>query len=209
MAGTFDPTGSMTLDSGRFGNLASGEHLAGERSWANTRIDGRLTMNDCVIVGFAPTLAGYEALRYAVAQARGRASALVVARAVLLNARESWAVNRQPMTAAVAKQVSTAFDEALGGVPADLDIHVLVEAGPAEMVLLAAANQPRHVLILVACTRRRLGALTHGAMLRRMLRSAVCPVVVIPAPTMARLGSATRLGRSAVAEMEHYLRQPV
>jgi nucleotide-binding universal stress UspA family protein len=166
-------------------------------------------MSDCVVVGFAPTLAGYEALRYAVAQARGRASSLVVARAVLLNTHESWAVNRQPMTAAITEQVSTAFDEALGGVPADLDVHVLVEAGPAEMVLRAAANRPGHVLILGACSRRRLGALTHGAMLRRTLRSAVCPVVIIPPPAMARLGPATRLGRSAVAEMEHYLRQPV
>jgi nucleotide-binding universal stress UspA family protein len=172
-------------------------------------MDGRQTMNGRVVVGFAPTLTGYEALRYAVTQARGRAAALVVVHAVRLDPHESWAENRLPLTVAVTKQVTTAFQEALGGVPADLTVLVLVEAGPLDLVLQAAADRPDDLLVMGACTRRRLGALTHGATLRRTLRSAVCPVVVVPPPAMARLGSAARLGRDAVAELEHYLQQPV
>jgi nucleotide-binding universal stress UspA family protein len=172
-------------------------------------MDGRQTMNGRVVVGFAPTMAGYEALRYAVTQARDRAATLVVVHAVRLDPHDSWAESRLPMTVAVTKQVTTAFHEALGGVPADLDVHVIVEAAPADLVLRAAADQPGDLLVVGSCTRRRLGALAHGARLRRTLRSAVCPVVVIPPPAMARLGSASRLGRNAVAELEHFLQQPV
>jgi nucleotide-binding universal stress UspA family protein len=171
-------------------------------------MDGRQTMNGRVVVGFAPTLAGYEALRYAVTQARGRASALVVVHAIHLDPHESWTQNRLPLMVAVTEQVSTAFHEALGGVPADLDVRVQVEVGPVELVLRAAADRPDDLVVIGACTRRRLGALTHGARLRRTLRSALCPVVIIPPPAMARLGSAARLGRDAVAEVQRYLEQP-
>jgi nucleotide-binding universal stress UspA family protein len=165
-------------------------------------------MNGRVVVGFAPTLAGYEALRYAVAQARGRAATLVVVHAVHLDPHDSWVQNRLPVMVAVTTQVTTAFHEALGGVPADLDVQVLVEVGPVDLVLRAAADRPDDLVVVGACTRRRLGALTHGATLRRTLRSAICPVVIIPPPVMARLGSTTRLGRHAIAEVERFLEQP-
>ena len=165
-------------------------------------------MNGRVVVGFAPTLAGYEALRYAVTQARGRASAVVVVHAVRLDPHESWAQNRLEMTVALTKQVTTAFHESLGCVPTDLSVHVIVEVGPVDLVLRAAADRPDDLVVVGACTRRRLGALTHGATLRRTLRSAICPVVIIPPPVMARLGSTTRLGRHAIAEVERFLEQP-
>jgi nucleotide-binding universal stress UspA family protein len=166
-------------------------------------------MSGRVVVGFAPTLAGYEALRYGVAQASGRSAKLVIVRAVRLKPYETSIADRVPMTVAVTMQVATAFQEALGALPIHLDVHVVVNTGLSDMVLTAVANQPDDLLVLGACTRGRLGALTHTAMLRRTLHSAVCPLVVIPPPAMSRLGSATRLGKNAVAELERYLQHPV
>jgi hypothetical protein len=70
------------------------------------------------------------------------------------------------------------------------------------------ADRPEDLLVLGACTRRRLGAVVHGAMLRRTVGRAVCPVVVVPPPTMARIGSPARLGRHTVTELERYLQRP-
>jgi len=166
-------------------------------------------MSGRVVVGFSPTPAGYEALRYAVEQATARRAPLVVVRAVRVEPYEWSADARMDTTVAVTAEVVTAFREAMGETPGDVKVQVVVDPGRADKVLGSVANQRDDLLILGSCTRQRLRALVHGAMLRRCLRVVACPVVIVPPPAMARDGSAARLGREAVAELERYLRRPV
>jgi nucleotide-binding universal stress UspA family protein len=159
-----------------------------------------------VVVGFAPTAAGYQALRLAVDLAGQRVARLVAVRAVAFD--EPWADGGFRLTVAVTGDLAIAFREALGRVPAGLEVQVAVHPGPFDQALSAIADRPDDIVVVGGCTRRRLAGLSHAAMLRRLLRGAVCPVVVAPPPAMARQGSATRLGREAVAEVERFLRQP-
>jgi nucleotide-binding universal stress UspA family protein len=166
-------------------------------------------MNGRVIVGFASTAAGYQALRYAVLRASENGAPLVAVRAVGIDAYEPWSDAEHRMVTAVSAELSNAFLEALGRVPGGLDVRVAVKPGPLAHVLGVAADQPDDLVVLGACTRRRLVGRVHAARLRRCLRSIFCPTVVVPPPAMARQGSLSRLGREAVAELERLLRQPV
>jgi nucleotide-binding universal stress UspA family protein len=166
-------------------------------------------MNGRVVVGFAPTPAGYQALRYAVEQATDREAPLVVVRAIRVEPYQWSAEARVHTMVAVTGEVAAAFREAMGGVPSDTEVRVVVDPGRTDKVLAAAAKQPDDLLVLGACTRRGLPARIHATRLRRSLRAVACPVVVVPPPAMARDGSAARLGRELVSEVEHFLRQPV
>jgi nucleotide-binding universal stress UspA family protein len=166
-------------------------------------------MNGRVVVGFAPTPAGYQALRYAVEQATERGSCLVVVRAIRVEPYEWTTDARLHTTVKVAAEVANAFREAMGGIPGGVEVRVIADPGQADKVLRAIATQPDDLVIVGACTRRGLLARVHGATLRRCLRALACPVVVIPPPAMARDGSAERLGRELVSEVEHHLRRPV
>ena len=166
-------------------------------------------MSGRVVVGFAPTPAGYQALRYGVEQATARRAPLVVVRAVRVEPFEWSADTRIHTMVAVTAQVATAFGEAMGGVPSGLEARVVVDPGRADKALGAVATQPDDLLVLGACTRHRLWALVHGILLRRCLRTVSCPIVVVPPPAMAREGSAGRLGRDVVSEVEQFLRRPV
>jgi nucleotide-binding universal stress UspA family protein len=166
-------------------------------------------MSGRVVVGFAPSPAGYQALRYAVAQAIARRAPLVIVRATPADPYDLVPESRVHTTLAVTVAVENAFREAMGRAPSGLDTHVVVDTGRPDTVLATVADQPDDLLVLGSCRRRRLRALTHATMLRRCLRAAVCPVVVVPPPVMARDGSASRLGRSVVSEVERFLRRPV
>src|SRR5205814_857828 len=86
-----------------------------------------------IVVGVHNSLAGLCALRRAVAEARRRG--------VALHAVRAWPPTPSPRAIAiqpwreVALQEATvavhhAFSEAMGGIPIDLDVHILVTAGP-------------------------------------------------------------------------------
>lgn len=166
-------------------------------------------MNGRVVVGFAPTPAGYQALRYAVEQATEREVPLVVVRAIRIEPYEWSAEARVATLVAVTNEVASAFREAMGGVPGGLEVRVVVDPGRADRVLGAAATRSEDLLVLGACTRGGFRAWIHSGTLRRCVHAVACPVVVVPPPAMARDGSAARLGREMVSEVEHYLRRPV
>lgn len=166
-------------------------------------------MSGRVIVGFAPTAAGYQALRYAVMRASERGVGLVAVRAIGVDTYEPWCDARHRMMTVVSSELANAFLEALGGIPAGLDVQVAVNPGPVDQVLERVAYRPDDLVVLGACSRRWLVGRIHRARLVRSVRSAVCPVVVVPPPAMAREGSVSRLGREAVAELERLLRQPI
>ncbi|MEV5612354.1 universal stress protein [Streptomyces sp. NPDC052225] len=140
-----------------------------------------------VVVGVSGSPASVAALRSAVAEARRSGMPLVAVTAweppegESLYARSpdrAWA--RQWFDAARA-QLTGSFDEALGGVPADLDVTLRVirdRPGPA---LLTFADHPSDLLVLGARPRSR-----RGAVERHVRRRAVCPVLTVPVRPLRR-----------------------
>jgi hypothetical protein len=78
-----------------------------------------------VVVGVADTLAGYQALRYAVEQARQRQQPLIAVRAL-----------------------PPGWSEALRSVPSDVSVAVAAEVGSPADVLAAVANRADDLMVI-------------------------------------------------------------
>lgn len=160
-----------------------------------------------VVVGVSSSLAGLRALRDAVAEARRRGQALAVVRAYpaakpnwadpgpdpawLPGARPAWvweAAERQARADAF-----RAFDEAMGGVPDDVQVQVTAAAGKPGQVLVVAAAHPDD--LLVVGTPRRRGRAARGGTSGYCTERASCPVLVVPPPEGARGLDGGRLRR--------------
>jgi hypothetical protein len=158
-----------------------------------------------VVVGVSNTLAGYEALRFAVEAARELRVPLIAVRAVRTTpAADTWPELRQALHDAAGAEVAQAFDEALGGAPCDVGITVVTESGLPHGVLPSVANRHDDLLVVGASTRNHAWPAT-GDVGWCCTRVSVCPVVVVPARPMAR--SVSWLGRTMVDDVEAFLRE--
>lgn len=148
-----------------------------------------------VIVGISPSLAGLEALRFAVAEARRREVPLWAVRAWMLDAgpraRNVWQWEAT-LSAEGRVLVEETFRLAVGHRPDDLDIAVRSPGGNAAAVLKSCAC-PSDLLVVGSSRYKWLP----GGVARGVVKGAVCPVVVVPRPEMASLAgtSGTRLVR--------------
>jgi nucleotide-binding universal stress UspA family protein len=158
-----------------------------------------------VIVGVDESLAGYQALRYAVAQARARSVGLTAVRAFQCTAvGAQWAT---VMREAAECEVAQAFADALGGPPHDVETLVLVVEGPAGATLISVADQPCDLLVIGGSRRHRWRS-SRTNVARVCSRRAVCPVVIVPPPELACAASETQLAREATASLERLLQSP-
>jgi nucleotide-binding universal stress UspA family protein len=162
-----------------------------------------------VIVGVSLSLAGLEALRFAVAQARYRDATLIAVRA--WNGPSSWAwsfgeyelyfwgYERTPPDPS-REIITTAFEEAAAATPDGLTVVWHTGEGAPATVLRHLVTSP-HDLLVVGAGRRWPG----GKVARACVRHAACPVVVVPPPAMARQArgrrTARRLFRQAAAAL--------
>ncbi|MGE5156245.1 MAG: universal stress protein [Betaproteobacteria bacterium] len=165
----------------------------------NTTNSGR------VVVGVDNTLAGYQALRFAVQQARQRGVPLIAVRA-FARARFDSLEWRIAITVQAEAEIDECFVDALGGRPTDIDIESVVEPGPAGRLLCVTANRADDMLVIGGSTRRpawRWFAPARTA--RRCAQSATCPVTVIPEPIMARSRSLGHLGRGIADDAARFL----
>jgi nucleotide-binding universal stress UspA family protein len=159
-----------------------------------------------VVVGVSDTLAGYEALRFAVDAARELRTSLIAVRAVRTTpAADSWPELRQALHDVAAAEVARTFDQAVGGEPSDIDVAVRTESGSPHRILTSVANRPDDLLVVGAATRHHAWP-SIGDVVRHCTRGAACPVVVVPARGMARSASLARLGRAVVDDVEAFLR---
>jgi hypothetical protein len=155
-----------------------------------------------VVVGVSPSPSGLEALRFAVHEADRRLASLCAVRAWYLNASmrgqeaPRW---RTEMAAEAVRTVHEAFDDAMGGMPTDLDIEVVTVENRADLALMAAAGSSTDLLVLGG----RSGWLMSW-LVKRCLRRARCPVVVVPPPELARVARRWAAVRSLVREAERY-----
>ena len=158
-----------------------------------------------VIVGVNDTLAGYQAVRYAVAQARERGIPLVAARAFRCSGPTApW---RDALAEAANEYVRRVFAAALGGFPADVSTDIAVRDDDVVNALVKIADRGDDLLIIGGSERRRWFH-RRARIARRCSREAACPMVVVPPPAMARRSFA-RLAKDIVREADQLLASPV
>jgi nucleotide-binding universal stress UspA family protein len=157
---------------------------------------------DRVVVGVGRSPGAYQALRYAVAEARKRSAPLVAVRAYISLAYSRGLLGDDPAWAAVgeadaaAASAAYAFTEALGGVPDDVPVEIVARNGTVAWVLVSEADRDGDLLVIGGCGAPRLTRPRPLAIAAYCLHHAVCPVVVVPPPAMARSAATHRLARA-------------
>jgi nucleotide-binding universal stress UspA family protein len=138
-----------------------------------------------ILVGVHGSLGSLQALRYAAEQAR-QAEARLVAVVAWVPPGGDLAERRQPVYSlrqiwrdAARGRLEDAFEQGLGGLPADLAGERVVVRGPAGPVLVDAADRPEDLLV-VGTGRRGLRRWIRRSVSRYCVAHAHCPVVAIP-----------------------------
>jgi nucleotide-binding universal stress UspA family protein len=166
----------------------------------NTQHGGR------VIVGVSPSMAGLEALRVAVAHARARGVPLRAVRAWQLSPSFAGAQLAQ-WSREVADQhtliLRGAFDLAMGGLPADVPVELVVAFGQTGPTLVDQVEQDDDLIVVGTPDRGRRWSTIGVTQYCR--RHAGCPVLVVPPPRMARLGRPAGLARRTRREADRFL----
>jgi nucleotide-binding universal stress UspA family protein len=156
-----------------------------------------------VVVGVDDSLAGLQALRFAVAEARRRG---VTVRAVRVwQLRAVWygldlGQYRTDLADAAAATIVTAFRLAMGGLPSDIVVEALALEGATPSVLVDQADGPDDLLVV---GRSRHGIFHVAGVDVHCVRSARCPVVTVGGPALAP----ARGAREVVSAAEVLLRE--
>jgi nucleotide-binding universal stress UspA family protein len=139
-----------------------------------------------IIVGVHGSLGSLQALRHAADEARQRDVPLLPVIAWIppggdvAERRHSSPYLRKIWRDAAWERLKGAFDDGLGGMPADLRVEPHVERGEAGPVLVDMASQPDDLLVIGTGRRGRVGRLFHGSVGRYCLAHAKCPVLAVP-----------------------------
>jgi nucleotide-binding universal stress UspA family protein len=152
-----------------------------------------------ILVGVHGSLGSLQALRYAAEQAR-QAQGQLIAIVAWVPPGGDLAERRQPVYSlrriwrdAARERLQDAFDQGLGGLPADLAVERVVIRGPAGPVLVDAADRPDDLLV-VGTGRRGLRRWIRRSVSRYCVAHAHCPVVAIPpSDLMEEAGRGLRL----------------
>lgn len=164
------------------------------------QLDGR------VVVGIAATIAGLQALRRAVEEARRRGVPLHAVRA--WQSPFNWsgadaARWREEMAEEARAELREAFALAFGGVPTDVAVRPVVVEGPPHRVLVAQADRDSDLLVVGVHRRRHPWfPIGFGQYCRR---HAGCPVLLVPPPELATTGRLGALARQLRRETEQYV----
>jgi nucleotide-binding universal stress UspA family protein len=138
-----------------------------------------------IVVGVHGSLGSLQALRHAADEARQRDVPLVPVIAWvppggdLAERRHSSPYLRKIWREAAWERLTTAFDDGLGGMPADLEVEPHVERGETGQVLVDIASRADDLLI-VGTGRRGLGRFLHCSVTRYCIAHAKCPVLAVP-----------------------------
>lgn len=152
-----------------------------------------------------------EALRCALGQARRLGAALIAVHAWRLPGGEV-ASRRSPVPGYARmvrdleeQRLAQAFEEGLGGVPADVAVEPWLVRGAAGPALVEAADRVNDLLVVGAGRRGRLRHPLGAGTARYCLAHAVCPVVAVPPPSLqAEIPTQLRL-RTGANRLAHEL----
>jgi nucleotide-binding universal stress UspA family protein len=156
-----------------------------------------------VVVGVDCSPGGLEALRYALGQARRLEATLIPVHAWQvpggdLPTRRAATPGYTRMLREMAEQeLRRAFEEGLGGVPADVPTEPWLIRGAAGPALVETADRHNDLLVVGAGRRGKLRHPLHASTARYCLAHAACPVIAVPPPSLqAELSSPHRLRMS-------------
>jgi nucleotide-binding universal stress UspA family protein len=139
-----------------------------------------------IIVGVHGTLGSLQALRYAADEARHRDVPLLPVIAWvppggdLAERRHPSPYLRKVWRDASWQRLWDAFDDGLGGVPADISMQPAVVRGDAGAVLVDVAASADDLLVIGTGRRTRLSHAFRRSVSRYCLAHAHCPVLAIP-----------------------------
>lgn len=164
-----------------------------------------------IVVGVDGSAGSLQALRYAVSHARASGGLLIpvlawtVPDGEFADRRSAFAAPSGQWRPRAERTLLTAFDEALGGLPTDLETAPLILRGPAATVLTVVANRNSDLLVIGAGRRGALRHALHASTARQCLARAQCAVVAVPPNPLARHG---RAGRALAPVVPAFPRTP-
>jgi nucleotide-binding universal stress UspA family protein len=143
-----------------------------------------------VVVGVHGSLTSLAALRVGLQEARDRSAVLVPVlawspvggelayrRAPCVSLLKVWRDNAN-------QQLATAFDEAFGGYPHDVEVQPRVVRGEPGAVLVHVAAGSSNVLVVGTGRRQVWGRRWQGPIARYCLAHATCPLLLVPPPEL-------------------------
>ena len=139
-----------------------------------------------IVVGIDGSLGSLQALRYATDEARRRNVPLLPVVAWvppggdLAERRHSSPYLRKIWRDAAWERLNAAFDDGLGGIPADLQVEPHVERGETGPVLVDVANQPEDLIVVGTGRRGALSRMWRRSVARYCVAHAKCPVLAVP-----------------------------
>jgi len=139
-----------------------------------------------VVVGVHGSLGSLQALRWAAEEARERNVVLVAAIAWmppggdLAERTHPSSTLRRVWRDAARQRLIDAFDNGLGGLPHDLEVHARVERGETGSVLVDVADKPDDLLVIGTGRRSFFVRALRSSVGRYCLAHAKCPVLAVP-----------------------------
>lgn len=153
-----------------------------------------------MVVGVDGSPGSLEALRFALEQARRLAATLVPVHAWQVpggdvpTRRAGDPGYTRKVREMAEGELRRAFEEGLGGLPADVHAEPWLIRGAVGPALVETADRHNDLLVIGAGRRGRLRHPMHAGTARYCLAHAVCPVIAVPPPTLqAQLPSPHRL----------------
>jgi len=141
-----------------------------------------------VIVGTQDSVAGLQALRRGIDEARRRDATVYLVRAVNAPARNpGGALWHTEWAVWAAEYAQLALVTALGGIPRDVEVRTVVLEGAAGPALVDFADRADDLLVVGDAQRRGLRRPWSGRVARYCARRASCPVLVVPPPALSRV----------------------
>lgn len=145
-----------------------------------------------IIVGVSGSLGNLSALHTAVAEARNREASLLAVRAwsphggELIHRRGSCPPALAEWRREEARALRTAFIDAFGAMPDDVEVGTSLVRGEAGPALVKVADQPDDLLVVGAGRPGRISRIWRGAVTRYCLAHARCKVLAVPQPDLTR-----------------------
>jgi nucleotide-binding universal stress UspA family protein len=143
-----------------------------------------------VVAGVSGSLRSLGALRAGAAEARKHGLPLAAALAWTPRGGEI-AYQRAPCPLLLRlweqearERLQSAFEQALGGLPADITVTEYVIRGEPGPVLVRLADRADDILVVGYGLRSRLSYAMHGAVTRYCMAHARCPVLAVPPPEL-------------------------
>lgn len=158
------------------------------RRWENTVVDGGIPR---IFVGVHGSIGSLHALRRAVAEARERRGVVYSVIAWrppggdLLDRRVPAPDLRRYWTTTVLMSLRAAWQDAFGGAPDDVPVHLLAERGRPGWVLTGLADSEDD-LIVVGAGRPGPMRRLRPSVARYCVAKASCPVLVVPPSPLDR-----------------------